>query len=287
MKSYPTNLWKPVVALLGIFAAVAACTGSNSAIPSPSPNDVATVVAATMEAIQAQATPTSPAPTIAPSPTAPLLPPAPVLPAATRLSFVAEATAGNVTGTIQPGQTLYYVLNAAQGQPMIVDLNSTNNDVTMTIKTAGGTALVTNGQNLNMRLPITEDYYFYIYGGASSETFNLSIDTPSLIQFAVGKTSATISGKTAGGFTIAPPSGFDISYALFANQGQNMEIDLNGVGKNAVLAIYGFSDGQPYLRYVTEQTTFSMKLPSSQYYIIQVVPMAGMIVDYTIVVTVK
>ena len=58
MKSY-INLWKPFIALLAIFVAIAACTGSNSAIPSTSPNDVATIVAATMEAIQAQATPTS------------------------------------------------------------------------------------------------------------------------------------------------------------------------------------------------------------------------------------
>ena len=284
-------LWKPFVALIAIFVAIAACTGSNSTTPTPSPNDVATVVAATMEAIQAQATPTAipptPLPSAVASPTIALLPPTPVLPAATRLNLVAGATSGSVMGTIQPGQIFYYVLNAAQGQPLIANLISTNGDVTMTIKTASGTSLLTAGQNLNMLLTVTEDYYVSVNGGASSENFSLSISTPARIQFAPGNTSATLSGQTAGGFTISSPGGSDISYILFANQGQQMDLNLEGVGKDGVLAMYGFSDGQPYLRYVTEQTSFSMKLPSTQDYIIQVVPRAGMVINYTLVVTIK
>jgi hypothetical protein len=284
-------LWKPFFALIAIFVAVAACTGSNSATALPSPNDVATVVAATMEAIQAQATPTAISPTPLPSavasPTISAPPPPPVLPVATRLNFVAGATSGSVMGTIQPGQTLYYVLNAAQGQPLIADLISTNGDATMTIKTASGASLLNAGQNLNMLLTVTEDYYVFVNSGASSENFSLSLSTPARIQFAPGKTSATLSGKTAGGFNISPSGGSDISYVLFANQGQQMDLNLNSVGKDGVLAMYGFSDGQPYLRYVTEQTTFSMKLPSTQDYIIQVVPRAGNMINYTLVVTVK
>ena len=170
---------------------------------------------------------------------------------------------------------------------MIVDLSSTNNDVTMTVKTAGGTALVTNGQTLNMRLPVTEDYYFYIQGGASSETFSLSIDTPARIQFAAGKNKAIISGTATGGFTIAAPENYPVSYVIFAQQNQHMEVDLNGVGQDAALTIYGFSDGTPYIRSVTGSTTFSFKLPLTQDYIIEVVPNASNEVDYTLVVTVK
>ena len=275
-------LWKPFIALLAIFIAIAACTGSNSAIPSPAPNDVATVVAATMQAIQAQATPTALPPTATPitaSATPPLLPPTPVLPAATRINFLADATAGVVTGTIQSGQSLYYVLNAAQGQPMIAMVDSYNHDVTMTIKTAGGTSLLNNGQNLNTLLPVSEDYYITVMGGSSAENFTLTVETPARISFAIGKNNSIISGKTAGGYVV--------SYVIFAQQGQNMEVDLNGVGKGAALTVWGFSDGQPYIRSVTGATTFSMKLPISQDYIIDIVPNAGTEVGYTIVVTVK
>ncbi|MGA7194172.1 MAG: hypothetical protein WBW94_11110 [Anaerolineales bacterium] len=275
-------LWKPFFASLAIFIAIVACSGSNSAIPTTSPNEVATVVAATMEAIQLQATPTASAipPTPIPSPTISLLPPTSILPAAIRINFLADATAGVVTGTIQPGQNLYYVLNAAQEQPMIAMVDSFNHDVTMTIKTAGGTSLLSNGQNLNMLLPITEDYYFTIQGGASAENFTLTIETPARISFDVGKNNAVRSGVTAGGYVV--------SYVIFAQQGQNMEVDLNGVGKDAALTVYGFSDGQPYIRSVTGATTFSMKLPISQDYIIDIVPqIPGKEVNYTLVVTVK
>ena len=278
------NLWKPFIALLAIFVAIAACTGSNSAIPSPAPNAVATVVAATMQAIQAQATPTALTPTTLPtiiaSPTAPLLPPTPIPPpAATRINFLADATTGVVTGTIQPGQSLYYVLNAAQGQPMIANIKSTNNDVTMSIKTAGGTSLLNAGQSLMQRLPVTEDYYVTVLGGTSVETFMLSIDIPARISFDIGKNKKIISGKTAGGYVV--------SYVKFALQDQSIEVDLNGVGKDAALTVYGFSGGQPYIRYLSSPTEFKMELPITQDYIIDVVPVAGKEVDYTLVVTVK
>jgi hypothetical protein len=272
--------WKLLLALLAIFAAIAACAGSNSAIPSPSPNDVATVVAATMQALKPpQATPTLAPPTIAPTATFPLLPPTPVLPVATRINFASGATAGNVSGTIQPGQTIYYVMNAAQGQPMIAGVNSLNNDVTMSIKTAGGTSLVNYGQNLNILLPVSEDYYFAIIGGASTDNFSLSVETPARINFVTGKNKATVSGTTSGDSIV--------SYVLYAQQNQHMEVDLNGVGQDAALTVWGFSDGQPYIRSVTGATTFSFKLPMTEDYIIDIVPNGSMVVNYTLVVTVK
>jgi hypothetical protein len=272
--------WKALIAFLIIFAAIAACSGSNSAIPSPSPNDVATVVAATMQALQSpQATPTIAPPTIAPTATFPLLPPTPVLPFATRINFASGATAGNVTGTIQPGQSLFYVLNAAQGQPMIAMVDSYNHDVNMTVKTAGGTSLLNNGQNLNVLLPVTNDYYFAILGGASTENFTLTVETPARINFVTGKNKATVSGTTSENLVV--------SYVIYAQQNQHMEVDLNGVGQDAALTVWGFSDGQPYIRSVTGATTFSMKLPMTEDYIIDIVPNGSMIVNYTLIVTVK
>ena len=163
---------------------------------------------------------------------------------------------------------------------MIAMVDSLNHDVTMTIKTAGGTSLLNAGQNLNTILPVTEDYYFTIQGGASTESFTLTVETPARISFAAGKNNAILSGITAGGYVV--------SYVLFAQQGQNLEVDLNGVGKDAALTVYGFSDGQPYIRSVSGATTFSMKLLVFQDYIIDIVPqVAGKEVNYTLVVTVK
>ncbi len=66
-----------------------------------------------------------------------------------------------------------------------------------------------------------------------------------------------------------------------------MEVDLNGVGQDAALSIWGFSDAQFYIRSVSGLTTFSFKLPMTEDYIIDIVPNGSMIVNYTLIVTVK
>ncbi len=276
------NIW---ISALVVFILTVACVGS--AVPStstPSPNDVATVVAATMQAITPQNTPTSIPATTADSPTAvpptlPVVAPSPVLPNATRINFLTGATAGVVSAPIQPGQTQYYVLRAMQGQPMIVNVGSLNNDVTLSINTQGGTSLLsasTKQTTWQGRLPTTEDYYFGIYGGATTENFTLSVQIPSRIQIAQGADKAILTGQTSGGY--------NVDYVAFAAQDQIMSLEVSSQANNAVLAVWGFADGQPYLRYVTEQTSFSMKLPSTQDYIIEVVPRAGSVVKYTLVV---
>ncbi len=289
---YPTlkKIRKPLAALAMIAFISLACGGTATPLAPLSQSGVATVVAATIQALTAQApipiSPTAIPPTAAPLstsvPTFPPIPPTQILPSATRINFLTGATFGSVTGTIQAGETRIYVLEASQGQPMIVMANSLNNDVTISIKTKGGTAILSARSKLSNwqgTLPTTEDYYISIYGGATAENFTLSMEIPARVKFAAGADSATVSGKTAGGHNVV--------YTVFASRGQNMKVDLNGVGSNAALAIYGFSDGQPYIRSVAGATSFNFKLPLTQDYIIEVVPMAGVVVNYTLVIKIK
>lgn len=270
---------------LAVLATTVACLGTaTSAIPTISSDSVATIVAETMQALTPLTTPIS-ASAIPPTPlpsTLPPIPPTPILPIASRIEFQTGTTTGVAVGTVQPSQTQFYVLRAMQGQPMIVMVDSPNHDVTLSIKTQGGTFLLNPASHQTTwegLLPTTEDYYIGISGGASPENFTLSVQIPARIQFAVGKDTAIVSGKTVGGYNVA--------YVLFALQNQKMSVALNGTGGNAALTIYGFSDGQPYLRAVSEKTTFSMILPSSQDYIIEVVPRAGQVVNYTLVIKIK
>jgi hypothetical protein len=254
-----------------------------------SPNAVGTVVAATIFALtqdSALNTPTSIPSTQAPPtpvpPTFPPIGPTQILPNAARINFLTGATTGVVTAPIPAGGSQFYVLKALQGQPMILMVNSINGDVTLSLKTQGGTTMLNAASKQSSWqgiLPQTEDYYIGVYGGATAENFTLSVQIPARIKFDPGADSAIVSGKTAGGYNVA--------YVLFAGQNQLMNLSLNGVGSDAVLSVYGFSDGQPYLRYVTEQTTFDFKLPSTQDYIVQVVPRAGQVVNYTLVVKIK
>lgn len=285
---------KPLAALapLAMIAFITlACGATTTPIAPLSQSGLATVVAATIQAITARAPASIPPTVILPSaaplptssvPTFPPVQPPQVLPNATRINFLTGATTGTITGTIQSGETQTYILEASQGQPMIVMTNSFNNDVTMSMKTKGGTSILSAASKLSNwqgTLPATEDYYISVYGGTTAENFTLSVEIPARIKFAANADSANVSGKTVGGDNVA--------YTVFASQGQNMKVDLNGVGSSAALTIYGFSDGQPYIRSVTGAATFNFKLPLTQDYIIEVVPMAGEVVNYTLVINIK
>jgi hypothetical protein len=275
-----TPIW---IASSFILIATAACAGS--AVPSTSPDAVSTIVAATMRAITPAATetavpPTPSLPTVGPSispvpPTRQSAGPTVVVPGATRIDFLTGATTGIVSAPIQAGGTQNYVLQALQGQPMLVNVDSLNQDVTLSIKTQGGTSMLNASAHQSTwqgTLPQTEDYYLTVHGGGSSENFTLSVTIPSRIKFAEGAISAKASGKSVAGYNVA--------YTVFAAKGQKMTVILENLSGDAALTIYGFTDGQPYVNTMSAQTSFTFKLPATQDYIIEVVPKAGSVVNF-------
>jgi hypothetical protein len=287
--------------LIVTVAPILACKVSGSQPTALSPGFVATTVAQTLEAITplpgasplasptAQATATIPPTATALPPTAtvtltPVPPPTNTrLPGGTRINFAFDATAGIVEGQIRQGQVKDFLLGAAAGQPLIVSVSSLNNDVTFSVTgQKDGIVLLPPSQKSSSwqtMLTTTQDYLIQIAGGASTENFTLNVSTPARITFAPGTISAQFSGST--------PGGLNVAYVLRARAGQKMKLKLDSPGGNAVLSVYGYQDGQPYLRYVVEQTTFDFTLPATEDYIIQVVPRAGAVVSYTLSVQVK
>lgn len=211
-------------------------------------------------------------------------PPTPAfsLPAATRIRFAPGATQGTASGTIRPGQTQNFVLGALQGQPLLAFVSSTDNDVTMSITAESGVVLLPASQAASSwqgTLSATQNYYIQIIGGAQEQNYSLSVSIPNRIQFAPGATSATVTGKTV--------EGYIASYVVAAQGGQTMNIQLSPDPDMAALTVWGFSDGQPYMRAQMGSTSFDMQLPSTQDYIIDVVPQAGQEVDFTLRVEIQ
>lgn len=229
-------------------------------------------------AVPPTAIPASPVPATATS----LPDPAFRLPEAERIQFASGATSTNVRGTIGPGQTRNFVLQAEQGQPLIAFVDSIDNDVKMSVTAESGTALLPaaqGGTSWQGTLPGRQDYFIQLTGGAREQDYSLSLSLPNRIQFEPGETSATLSGETVGGY--------NVSYVVSARGGQTMDILLTPESGVAALTVWGFSDGQPYMRAQMGSTTFSMELPSTQDYIIDVVPQAGQEVDFTLRVEIQ
>lgn len=270
-----STFWIP--ATLTLAAAAVACFSATAVTTAPA--GVSTIVAGTIEAITASApvptSPTMPTPTVPPSPATPTA--API-----RVNFVNGATTGVLTGSIAADQSLAYVLRADQGQPMLVQLTSPSSDVTVSLETQGGTSLLSPAARQSTwrgTLPQSEDYVVTVHGGKIPQPFVLTIELVSRIRFAPGADSAKISGVTAGGYSVA--------YVVFLQQDQKFEVQLYGLGRNASLKVWGYANGKTYLSADSRKTSFRFTAPSTQDYILEILPDAGKILDFVIYVRIK
>jgi|GEM_PF-3077012 len=236
----------------------------------------------TSTAVPTTAVPPTVVPPTAVPPTAILPTPIPG-PVPIRINFAKGATAGIVQGTVNAGSFLNYIIGAGKNQPLIISLDNPNNGVSFSVTGLGdGVIYVGAGQKLTSwqtMLTVTQDYLVRVSAGASKQNFTLNIRTPARITFDPGAISANRNGTT--------PGGLNVAYILRANANQKMDINLATTSGAAVLSVYGFQDGQPYLRYVVEQTSFSMILPVTQDYIIEIVPMAGSVATYSINIAIQ
>jgi hypothetical protein len=267
-----------------------ACTLSASTETAVPQGLVETTVAETLQAVTPQASPTiaipatdTPALATVTSASAPTNTSAPSGSNGTRINFATGATSGLQEGRLGAGQSQRFLVGAAAGQPMLVSVDSLNNDVTFSVTGAqDGKVLLSAAEKTSSwqtMLTKTQDYLIEVYAGASTENFTLNVITPARIQFEPGAVSAKLTGST--------PGGLNVAYVLRANAGQKMKLTLSAPKGNAVLSMYGYQDGQPYLRYVVEQTNFEFTLPATQDYIIQVVPRGGEVADYTLTVEIR
>ena len=288
MKNIPTRF----VLILSLAALTIFACSVTAETPTVDSGLVETMVAETMQAVTPQASPTlaipaTNTPALATATSAPVPVPTntsvPVDSGAIRIKFATGATSGIQEGKLQAEQSQSFLVGAAAGQPLMVSVNSLNNDVTFSVTgVKDGKVLVSRADQISTwqtMLTVTQDYRIELYAGASTEKFTLSITTPARINFDPGAVSAKLSGST--------PGGWDVSYVLRASAGQKMKLDLTAPGGNAVLSMYGYQDGQPYLRYVVEQTSFEFTLPATQDYIIQIVPRAGEVASYILTVEIK
>ncbi len=286
----PHILWR--IAIATLFFVTAACGGSITSIqPTDSLFTTATQV---VQPITPLASPTpaistsspSPTPTSAPatltSTSAPPVATKSNLPTATRINFATGATYGLAQGTLQAGQTLNYVARALKDQPMIVMLTTPDQNASLSVFGSNGTVLLPQSQRTTSwqgYLPSTQDYYFRITGGGSTQNFTLTVNIPARIAFSPGENEVTLSGQTVGGYAVV--------YTAYAFGGQEMEVTVDTSSEVAALTIWGFSDGQPYARAQNGVTDFNMTLPSTQDYIIEVVPQGGNVVDYEVTIRIR
>jgi hypothetical protein len=226
-------------------------------------------------------TPTPLPPTLTPAPSSTPQPsPTATAPAPVNIVFSSGTTAAVASGTIQPGQVQAYTLSAGQNQPMVLILNSPTNEVYLGVSEPDGNLLLDPAKKWSewqWLLPKTEAYTIKVYGGKTAQDYTLTAKVAKLVSFASGSDTLSLSGST--------PKGYVFSYALFCQKDQVMTVTLTMSAGKAWLDVFGLATGT-LLSSSSKSVTWSGTLPSTQDYIIEIIP-NGQVVNYTLKVTVK
>ena len=264
---------------------------TDTAVPSPIPQ----VLTATPQIILNTPTdiPASPTPLMPEATPTVIVPTATQVPAATpqqhgnfatlsgtgTIALITGTTAGVVQGTVQPGQVLTYFMGAGQAQPLTLIMDSPYNDVTLGVFEANNNILLDPARKLRAWqtvLPATEQYTIQVIGGATTESFTLTIKLPLVVSFGSGTNSSTLNGTTVNGYLF--------SYSFNCAIGQTMSASLNVPSSTAYIDIYGLSSGT--LLSASEQVNnWTGVLPQTQDYIVEVVPVNNLVVNYSLTVS--
>jgi len=211
--------------------------------------------------------------------------PTPTEPQARRIEFASGATSAVVEGALAAEDIDEYVLHALGGQNLSVTVWSPDNSVVLEIWGVG------DGQPLlrsHMRqisfqgiLPATQDYGIKAVSTGAAANYTLQVIIPPLatplpqvkrIEFASDATSAVVRGTLAA-------EGIE-EYLLQAQAGQWMMAMVSSPSGDAVLEIWGLSDGQVLVRSHMRQTFWQGLLPATQDYGVKAVSTDGA-TDYT------
>jgi len=187
-------------------------------------------------------------------------------PQATSLGMAAGATSVSAGGSLSQNGRASYRVQAASGQYMMLGLSSNSSDLYLDVKAPDGSSLLSASQKKTSwqgSLPASGAYVVSAVANGAGGNFSLNVTIPERVTFQQGATKASLKGQVGAQ---------DINtYLLRALKGQNMSVTVKAPGDDIYLTIYGLDDGQPYVRSMMAQTSYSFDLPSTQDYVIQLV----------------
>jgi hypothetical protein len=213
-------------------------------------------------------------------------------PAPVRIQFAPGAVSASVSGEIEPNSYDQYVLSAQVGQAMRVNLAAANGQANFDLVGASDGVPYKRAMfpptTWEEVLPMTQDYLINVSapaGTADSYTLTVTIDpavpesTPERIQFALGSTTATVSGVFAAG-------GDGRAFILTAREGQTLTIQVTANPAGPV-TVFVKDATERIILTGTDGETISLNLPATgDYTVLLYTPGAAPAVTYTMVVTI-
>lgn len=221
-----------------------------------------------------QNTPDSATATLTMTPTLTLTP----ITTGTAIVFSPGATAAVRTGNLQPGEQDSYTLAAQKNQAMILIVDSQYHDISLGVYRQDASILLDPSfkwNTLQWILPGTETYTIKVIGHTVQEDYTLTVKVASQLNPISAGSSRTITGSTVNGYVF--------SYGLNCQAGKTISLSLNVPASSAYLDVFGIATG-PVLDQSLHLTSWSGVLPSTQNYIIEVIPTAGQVVNFSLII---
>jgi hypothetical protein len=181
-----------------------------------------------------------------------------------RIQFAPGTDSATVQGTFREGQSDRYVLRAAAGQRMTIQISPLGTGASLGVSAPNGSALPGGpGDAIAYQLPATGDYTIVIGGGRgdSSPTYSMRVTIPASvrrIEFAPATNTASVRDSVGAGTTDA--------FVLRAGAGQTMAVQIDAGADNAVFSVFS-PDG---FGLAVDQTQSSVALPSAGDYLVAV-----------------
>ena len=191
-----------------------------------------------------------------------------------RVRFARGTTSGIVTDSLLPGEIRGYLIGAEQGQVMMAHMitwsashgNAYRAGATVRVYAADdGRELIApsgSGPLWSGRLPATGDFVVRVSANAST-TYTLAVQIPRRLSVGEGDPTAAIAGTTA---SRAP-----VDYLIAGKIGQRLSASVRE-GDPASLQLYGLDDGRQLAPLAEGRKLWAGTLPTSQDYVISVVP---------------
>ena len=185
-----------------------------------------------------------------------------------RIEFGLGTTSTTIETTLEAGESRTYVFRAMQGQSLLANAVSPNQNVYLNVYAADtGIALDSREMDVtswNGELPATHDYLIELTAtGKQSTECTLQVIIPKLIQFDPDAASIFLRSNINAGYAM--------DYIIPVEAGQTLTATIESPGDDVYLVAYGLESGVSLVREVEAATRWSGELPLAGNYILRVV----------------
>jgi len=208
----------------------------------------------------------------------PYFPPGNTPPTGGQLYFYPDETMSVVQGHIAPGQVVTYTVAVKQYQALILILGSPNGDAVLGVIDPSGNQMlypVDQRTYWQWMVPMSGLYTIQVAGGITSESFTLTTKVAPVLTYPPSGNSIYEYRTTVRGLIK--------SYAFRLSTGVVMTLSLNVPATTAYLDVFGVQTGS-ILNASDRATTWTGTIPSTQEYVVEVVP-GGTMSAYTLTIS--